>query len=141
MDDALIAVFDAKYHYNFWRPTTAIRNADQDGNDATQCEGGWTPLIDAPMHPEYPSGHSILAATVATELKAEAKGAARPVLSTTSPTGKGATRRRASPEEFVREVSDARVRGGIHFRGATDAGEAMGRRIGELAVRKGGLPH
>jgi len=141
MDDALIAVFDAKYHYNFWRPVTAIRNADQDGNDATQREANWGSLIDAPMHPEYPSGHSILAATVATVLNAEAKGGALPVLSTSSPTAKGATRRWASPDEFLREVSDARVHGGIHFRSATDAGEAMGKRIGELAVQLDGLPH
>ncbi|HSI61442.1 MAG TPA: vanadium-dependent haloperoxidase [Ideonella sp.] len=139
MDDAMIAVFDAKYHYNFWRPVTAIRNADQDGNDSTQREANWASLIDAPMHPEYPSGHSILAATVATVLKAEAKGDALPVLSTSSPTAKGATRRWASLDEFVREVSDARVHGGIHFRSATDAGEAMGKRIGELAVQRGGL--
>ena len=137
----MIAVFDAKYHYNAWRPATAIRNADQDGNDATQREANWTPLIDAPMHPEYPSGHSILAATVATVLKAEAKGGALPLLSTTSPTAKGATRRWASLDEFVREVSDARVHGGIHFRSATDAGEAMGKRIGELAVQQRDLPH
>lgn len=137
MDDAMIAVFDAKYHYNLWRPVTAIRNADQDGNDATQREANWAPLIDAPMHPEYPSGHAILATTVATVLKAEAEGVALPVLSTSSPTAKGATRRWASPDEFVREVSDARVHGGIHFRSATDAGEAMGKRIGELAVQRG----
>jgi PAP2 superfamily len=141
MDDAMIAVFDAKYHYNFWRPVTAIRNADRDGNDATQRDAGWVSLIDAPMHPEYPSGHSILAATMATVLQAEMKGAVMPVLSTSSPTAKGATRRWASLAEFVREVSDARIHGGIHFRSATDAGETMGRRIGELAVRHSGLPH
>ncbi len=140
MDDAMIAVFDAKYHYKLWRPVTAIRNADQDGNDATQREANWAPLIDAPMHPEYPSGHSILATTVATVLKAEAKGVALPVLSTSSPTAKGVPRRWASLDEFVREVSDARVHGGIHFRSATDAGEAMGKRIGELAVQGGGMP-
>jgi len=140
MDDALIAVFDAKYHYNFWRPVTAIRNADQDGNDATQREANWASLIDAPMHPEYPSGHSILASTMATVLKAETKGTALPVLSTSSPTAKGATRRWTSLDEFVREVSDARVHGGIHFRSATEAAEGMGKRIGELAVQRG-LPH
>jgi hypothetical protein len=140
MDDAMIAVFDAKYHYNFWRPVTAIRNADQDGNDATQREANWTSLIDAPMHPEYPSGHSILASAMATVLKAEAKGGALPVLSTSSPTGKVATRRWTSLDEFVREVSDARVHGGIHFRSATDAAEAMGKRIGELAVERNGAP-
>ena len=61
MDDALISVFDAKYHYNFWRPVTAIRNGDIDGNDATQREAAWTAFSDAPMHPEYPSAHAILA--------------------------------------------------------------------------------
>jgi PAP2 superfamily len=137
MDDALIAVFDAKYHYNFWRPVTAIRNADQDGHDATAREANWASLIDAPLHPEYPSGHSILAAAVATVIKAEANGGALPVLSTASPTSmtKGAVRRWTSADDFVREVSDARIHGGIHFRSATDAGEAMGRRIGEIAVR------
>jgi len=140
MDDALIAVFDAKYHHNFWRPVTAIRNADRDGNNATQREPNWASLIDAPMHPEYPSGHSILAATVATVLKAEIQGGALPTLSTSSPTAKGATRRWSSLDEFVREVSDARVHGGIHFRSATDAGEAMGKRIGKLAVEGGATP-
>ena len=59
-DDALIAVFDAKYHYNFWRPVTAIRNGDIDGNDATERDPSWTPFIDTPMHPEYPCAHCIL---------------------------------------------------------------------------------
>ena len=71
MDDAMIGVFDAKYHYNFWRPATAIRNGDIDGNDATQREASWSSLVDAPMHPEYPSAHSILGAAVGTVLKAE----------------------------------------------------------------------
>lgn len=140
MDDAMIAVFDAKYHYNFWRPVTAIRNADQDGNDATQRDANWSSLIEAPMHPEYPSGHAILASAMATVLKAETQGGALPVLSTSSPTAKGATRRWDSLENFVREVSESRIHGGIHFRSATEAGEAMGKRIGELAVQRGGAP-
>ena len=61
MDDGMVAIFDAKYHYNFWRPVTAIRNGDADGNDATAADAGWVSLIDAPLHPEYPSAHSILA--------------------------------------------------------------------------------
>lgn len=136
MDDAMIGVFDAKYHYGFWRPVTAIRNGDTDGNDATARDAAWASLIDAPMHPEYPSGHSILAATVATVLKAEIGSGPMPVLATSSPTAKGATRRWNDLDEFVREVSNARIWGGIHFRAATQAGEAMGRRIGELAVQR-----
>ena len=57
--DALIACFDAKYHYAFWRPITAIRAGDTDGNDATVGDPAWSPLLPAtPNHPEYPSAHS-----------------------------------------------------------------------------------
>ncbi len=136
MDDALVSVFDAKYHYNFWRPVTAIRNADLDGNDATHREASWASLIDAPMHPEYPSGHSILAGSVGAVLKADLGPAASPTLVTTSPTAKGGPRRWSNPDEFVREVSDARVYGGIHYRTATEVGADMGRRIGEMAAAR-----
>ncbi|GIL04320.1 MAG: hypothetical protein BroJett031_08400 [Betaproteobacteria bacterium] len=136
MDDALIAVFDAKYHYNFWRPVTAIRNGDIDGNDATARDASWAPLIDNPMHPEYPSGHSILAAAVAEVLRAEIGRGPTPVLATMSPTAKGAVRRWTSLDDFTREVNDARVFAGIHFRSATEVGMAMGRKIGELAATR-----
>jgi PAP2 superfamily len=136
MDDAMIGVFEAKYHYNFWRPATAIRNGDIDGNDATQREASWTPFVDAPMHPEYPSAHSILAGAVATVLKAEIGNNATPVLTTTSPTAKGAARRWTSLDDFMREVADARVYEGIHYRTSTDVGLAMGKQIGELTVKK-----
>lgn len=140
MDDALIGVFDAKYRYNFWRPVTAIRNGDVDGHDGTQRDASWTSLIDAPMHPEYPSGHSILASAVATVLKADIGAGPVPTLATTSPTAKGATRHWASLGDFVREVSDARIYGGIHFRTATEVGVEMGRRIGELAAKRLNTP-
>ncbi len=136
MDDAMIGVFDAKYHHHFWRPATAIRNGDVDGSDATPREPGWTPLIEAPMHPEYPSGHSILASTVATVIKADVGTNVVNGLATSSPSAKGATRRWTRLDDFVREVSMARVWGGIHFRSATEAGEAMGRQIGELAATR-----
>jgi len=136
MDDALISVFDAKYHYNFWRPVTAIRNGDMDGNDATAREATWTPLIDNPMHPEYPSGHSILAAAVATVVKAEVGSDRMPVLSTASPTAKGATRKWTSPDEFVSEVSNSRIYAGIHYRTATQVGAEMGSKIGTLAAER-----
>jgi hypothetical protein len=136
MDDAMIAVFEAKYHYHFWRPSTAIRNGDMDGNDATARDPSWAPLVEAPMHPEYPSGHSILASAVATVLKAELRGQPIPELSTSSPTLNNARRSWNSLDDFVREVSDARVWAGIHFRSATIAGETMGRSIGELAAQR-----
>ena len=133
MDDALVAIFDAKYHYNFWRPVTAIRNADIDGNDATEREASWAPFVDTPMHPEYPSGHSVLAGAVATVLEADI-GPGTTTLATTSPTAKNAVRRWTSPAQFMREVSEARIYAGIHYRSATQAGEAIGRQVGALAA-------
>ena len=135
MDDALIAVFDAKYAYNFWRPITAVRNAEIDGNDATEAEATWAPLVDNPMHPEYASGHSILAGAMGAVLKAEFDRT-MPELSTSSPSAKGATRRWHSVDDFVQEVSDARIWGGLHYRFSTDVGVTMGRQIGELAAAK-----
>jgi hypothetical protein len=135
MDDAMIGVFEAKYHYHFWRPATAIRNGDADGNDATARDATWTPLVDAPMHPEYPSGHSILAGAVGAVLKADI-GKGRPVIATSSPSAKGAVRRWTSVDDFVREIGDSRIYAGIHFRSAIDAGVEMGQRIGELAATR-----
>jgi hypothetical protein len=70
INDALIAVLDAKYHYNFWRPVTAIRNGDIDSNPATDREAAWQPIADTPMHPEYPCAHCILSGSVAGVVKA-----------------------------------------------------------------------
>jgi len=136
MDESLIAVFDAKYAYNFWRPGTAIRNAELDGNDATEADGSWSSFIDTPMHPEYPSAHSILASAVGTVLKAEIGSSPMPELSTTSPTAKGVTRRWTRVDDFVNEVSVARVYEGVHFRFSTEVGQAMGEKIGEAVVIK-----
>jgi membrane-associated phospholipid phosphatase len=136
MDDAMIAVFDAKYYYGFWRPATAIRNGDTDGNNATERDAAWLPLIEAPLHPEYPSAHAILASAVGTLLEAEAGGRPLPVLATSSPTAKGATRTWTSSEAFMREVANARIYAGIHYRFSSEAGVAMGRWVGQLAAEK-----
>jgi len=136
LDDGLIAVFEAKYTYNFWRPVTAIRNGDADGNPATERDAAWTPLHDAPMHPEYPSAHATLAGAVGAVLKAELAGGATPVLATSSPSAKGVTRRWKSVDEFVREVESARIYEGIHYRTSADVGSALGRQIGDLAVKR-----
>jgi hypothetical protein len=136
MDDSLISVFEAKYHYNFWRPMTAIRNGDIDDNAATQRDASWTPFVDAPMHPEFPSGHSILAASVGAVLKADLGRGASPMLTTASPSAKGVVRSWTNPDDFVQEVSNARIYAGIHYRSATEAGMAAGRKIGELAAAR-----
>jgi hypothetical protein len=136
MDDALTAVFDAKYHYNFWRPVTAIRNGDIDGSDRTERDASWLPFIDTPMHPEYPCAHCILSATVGTILQAEAEGQPMPELSTTSHTLPGVTRRWKTTDDFIREVGNGRIYDGVHYRNSAEVGAAMGRQIGELAAKR-----
>jgi membrane-associated phospholipid phosphatase len=136
MDDGLIAVFEAKYYYNFWRPATAIRNGDIDGNNGTERDASWVSFIESPLHPEYPSAHSILASAVGMVLQAELGDGPMPVLATTSPTAKGATRQWTSVVAFTREVGEARVYEGVHYRTSTEIGAVMGKRIGELATTK-----
>ena len=136
MDDALIAVFDAKYHYNFWRPITAIRNGDRDVNEATVRDPSWLPFIDTPMHPEYPCAHCIVAAALGAVLKAEVGTGAMPVLATTSYTAAGARREWKDIDAFVLEVSEARIYDGVHFRTSTEVGREMGRQVGERAAAR-----
>ena len=133
--DSFISVFDAKYAYNLWRPITAIRNGDLYGNGDIARDGGWMPLIDTPMHPEYPCAHCISSAAVGTVLASYFGG--RPISVTmTSPTAPGVTRKWERLEDYVQEVNDARVWAGVHYRFSTRVGTDMGRKIGELAVRQ-----
>ena len=136
MDDALIAVFDAKYTYNFWRPVTAIRNGDRDGNDATVPEPGWTPFIDTPMHPEYPCAHCIVSGALGAVLEAEIGAGPAPKLSSASSTAGGAVRTWASVSNFTQEVALARILDGVHYRNSAEVGSAMGKKIGEFSVSK-----
>ena len=136
IDDSLIAVFDAKYAYNFWRPITAIRNGDIDGNDATARDPSWVPFIDTPLHPEYPCAHCIVSATVAGVLKAEVGDDALPALSSTSYLDKELKRNWTSLETFEKEVSEARIADGVHYRFSTEVGAEMGHKVAALAVAK-----
>ncbi|MED5618468.1 vanadium-dependent haloperoxidase [Ideonella sp. BN130291] len=136
IDDGMIAVFDAKYHHGFWRPITAIRNGDTDGNAHTERDPSWLPLIDTPMHPEYPCAHCIQAAAVGAVLQAEIGSGPVPMLSTTSVSANGALRQWPGVHAFVREVGHARIYGGAHFRFSTEVGLDMGQRIGALAVQR-----
>ena len=86
------------------------------------------------MHPEYPSAHATLAAAIGAVLKAEF--GPQVALATSSPTARGATRRWATVDDFVREVGESRIYAGIHYRSSVDAGAAMGRRVGELTASR-----
>lgn len=136
MDDAVIAIMDAKYTYNFWRPVTAIRNGDKDGNDATERDPTWAPFIETPMHPEYPCAHCVLSGSLAAVLQAEIGNGPVPRLSSTSLTAPGITRSWASTAEFVQEVANARIYDGVHYRNSTEVGTVIGRKVGELVAAK-----
>ena len=131
--DAFIAVFDAKYTYNLWRPVTAIRNADLTSNAATPREESWMPLGVTPMHPEYPCAHCIVAAAIATVLQAVA-GDEVDAISLTSPTAPGVTRKWTRLQDYSDEVSNARIYAGFHYRFSTEVGKDMGKKIGQLTV-------
>jgi len=139
MNETETSVFEAKYHYLFWRPITAIRNGDRDGNSATERDPDWVPLIVTPMQPEYPCAHCMLAATIATVLRAEAGGKSALNLSTTSNTAPGVTRHWTSTDAVVQEVTMARIWAGVHYRTSTEAGNRMGEQVGELVATAYGL--
>jgi len=126
--DTFVAVFDAKYHYDFWRPITAIRNGDQDGNDATERDAGWQPLNATPMHPEYPSQNGINAGAASGVLEAifgkEPEG-----FVATDINDARLSRRFASFAQMDLEQKEVRIWGGIHFRNSLDVGDEMGKKI------------
>ncbi|MGC1914140.1 MAG: vanadium-dependent haloperoxidase, partial [Pseudolabrys sp.] len=132
-NDALIAVFDAKYTYNLWRPVTAIRNADQTNNSSTPRDASWRPLGDTPMHPEYPCAHCISSAAVSAVLQGVASDDIGEI-SMSSPTAPGVIRKWTRLQDYSEEVSVARIYAGFHYRFSTIVGKDMGKKIGELAV-------
>jgi hypothetical protein len=140
LTDAIIAVLDAKYHYNFWRPITAIRNGDMDGNPATAREETWQPIATTPMHPEYPCAHCIQSGSVAGVIKAVLGSMDIPEIAVTSPTAPGVTRRWTNMTTFTEEIADARVWAGFHYRFSTRVGTDMGLRIGEYVANNAMQP-
>jgi hypothetical protein len=134
MTDAYIAVFDAKYHYEFWRPITAIRNGDNDGNPATQGDLSWQPLDATPMHPEYPCAHCVLSGAAAAFIESFGGLGDLQEISLTSQTAPGVTHRWSSLDAFTTEVADARVWAGFHYRSSARMGTAMGREVGRYVA-------
>jgi hypothetical protein len=122
--DALIACFDAKYHYAFWRPVTAIRAADTDGNPRTVADPSWSPLIVTPNHPEYPAAHACVT-TAGARVVARFLHTRRIDYTIPSLTGLG-DRHYESVRDLVHEVENARIWGGIHYRTSVEDGAAIG---------------
>jgi len=131
--DSQIGCWHWKYQVNFWRPVTAIRAADSAKNAALKSDPNWEPILTTPAHPDYPSGHASYGGAAAEVLKA-VFGDDRVDVSFTWPAF-GVTRTYASFAQIDREIIDARVWGGIHFRKTDEDSSAFGHKIGEYAVK------
>jgi hypothetical protein len=132
--DTAIAIFDAKYAHNFWRPVTAIRNGDLDGNDATALDASWEPMATTPMHPEYPCVHCTFQGAAAGVLQV-LYGDTVPRFTLTSTAAPGVTRSFDRLSDYVAEVINGRVYEGVHYRTSGEVGAAMGRKIAEEVVK------
>ena len=132
MADAGIGCWDAKYTFNFWRPTTAIRETANDGNEATTPDAGWTPLFATPAHPDYPSGHSCVSGA-ATVILANEFGEDTH-FDVTSDLLLGVTRSFHSFTAALEEVKDARIFAGIHFRTACEDGTTLGKAVAQYVL-------
>lgn len=133
MGDAAITCFEAKYHFSFWRPVTAIQLAADDGNSNTDAESGWLPLITTPAFPEYPSAHSTVSSAAATIL-ADYFGdntsfSVKSDVLTDIP-----ARAYSSFSAALAEIKNARIFAGIHFRTACDDAQTLGIQVGSYIL-------
>jgi hypothetical protein len=135
MADGFIAGFNAKYYFNFWRPVTAIRFGDLDGNDRTIADPAWNTYLNTPAIPDYPSTHSVLAASAATALAAFFGTDDVAFTTTSGAPFPGITRSFTSLSQAAAETADSRVFAGIHFRTACRDGLWQGGRIGKFAAQ------
>lgn len=129
--NGLLAAWDGKYTYMFWRPVTAIRAGDTDGNSGTQPDPSWLPFIVTPSHPEYPAAHTTVGASVlgfytvwfgTDQFPLQFKGL------------NGIVRNYSSVNEIHAEEGNARVWGGMHFRNSTEVGTAVGSKVGKYTA-------
>ncbi|MBY0581908.1 MAG: vanadium-dependent haloperoxidase [Sphingomonas sp.] len=130
-DDMGIATVEAKLHYGFWRPLSAIRGAGDDGNAATTPDISWVPLLRTPTQPEYPCGHCIYAGFVAAVMEGEGAPPAGG-LHFNSDSMPGIAISVPDWASYAQTVSNSRIFGGVHFRTTNDISIPMGRRIGEM---------
>jgi PAP2 superfamily len=128
----VIAFYDAKYTYRLWRPITAIRNADTDGNPDTTADPNWTPLSNTAPDPSYPGAHGTIGAAGATVL-ASIYGDDLP-FTVTSPALPGVERSFTSFSAAAEETSVSRIYNGNHTRIDQDTGEALGRHVAEYVL-------
>jgi hypothetical protein len=129
LSDGGVAVLDTKYHYNVWRPETAIAAAGTDGNDRTDPDPAFVPFISAPCFPSYPSGHATTS-YAAREVLERVFGRRGHHITVSSQSVPGVTLEYRTLKEITTDIDDARVFGGIHFRFDQESGAEQGRQVG-----------
>ena len=135
--DAMLACFDAKYHYWAWRPYQAIPAADTDGNPNTVADPNWKPLGTTPNFPEYPSAHACHSTAVVGALDAFfGTDKVTLTLDSRAPglTAAARTRTYNRLHEVVKDVDLARVLVGFHFRSSDQQGSSLGRAVGRYVA-------
>jgi hypothetical protein len=129
-NDALIASFKTKYHYNFWRPYTAIRGAANDGNDKTDADTTWTAFLPTPCFPSYPSNHASGSnAAIETLRRIYGPAGHAITLTFTVPVIGTTTLKYTKLQDISNNVDEARIHGGMHFRFDQVAGVRLGREV------------
>jgi hypothetical protein len=135
MADAAICCWECKFMFQFWRPITAIRNANNDGNPDTELDANWTPLLDTPPFPAYTSGHSSFS-SAASAVLADFYGTDNIPFKATSDALPGVVRSYSSFSQAAEEAGQSRIYGGIHWNCDNVEGLAMGRSLGEYVCRR-----
>ena len=131
--DAFIACFDGKYHFNFWRPATAIQAGDTDGNDNTVADPNWLPLVITPAHPEYPAAHGAVTGSYATFLRLFF--GTKHVHITLSSMATNTERTFDNTDDLLTEIINARIYGGMHYRTSVEDGIKVGKRVARWVAR------
>jgi hypothetical protein len=134
VSDAAVATFHTKYRDNFWRPETAIRMGDTDGNTRTDPDASFAPLISTPCFPGYPSAHAVLS-NAAREVLERIYTSRLPSFTLSNPAVPGVNLKYSSLKQMTDDINDARVYGGIHFRFDQEAGADLGRRVGKFIYK------
>jgi hypothetical protein len=134
LHDLTVTLVESKYHYHFWRPETAIPAGGTDGNERTEADASYVPLIETPCHPSYSSGHAATSGA-AREVLERTFGLAGHRIVVANPAMPGVVLRYSALDQITDDIDDARVFGGIHFRFDQAAGAEQGRRVGNYVWR------
>jgi hypothetical protein len=135
MADAFVGCWDSKYQYNFWRPVTAVQHADIDGNAATDADPAWMPQIVTPTHPEYPSAHGCITSAYANAIREFFSTKRLPGGITLTGAAGHPDRLFDSTDDIIKEIIDARVYNGVHYRTSVVEGAILGRKVAKWVAK------